>query len=290
MNRFLLVTLSFFLTIAVIAQNTANTNLFPNDTVRLGNLKIIKINGEEKKDWITIFRNLDYESVKFNYTKRKREVDPKDLETTWLGFDFGLTGYSDYTKYVGSTYTSPAVGQPLNARKMQPRNSSTNVNIWVVKQKVNAYQRKLYFKYGFGFEMFNYYYANSIDFRNNEKGYISLSGNTYDKDKLFVDYLTIPLELSRSFKVKNLQTVSISGGVELGYLLSTHNKQINSALGKKKYYGDFNFNHNKIAGVFQLDIGDVKFYGSMALTNMLDKATTTQSLYPNTFGIRFSKF
>jgi len=289
MNRLFFILMSLFLTTAALAQESTPV-MYPNDTVKLGNLKIIKINGEEKKDWITIFRNLDYGAVKLDYSRIKQSV-PKEIETQWLGFDLGVAGYSDYTKYaITPALSSPAVGLPLTNRRMQPKNSSTNVNIWVVQQKVNIYQHKWYFKYGVGFEMFNYYYSNGIDFRNNEKAYISLSNNTYSKNKLFVNYLTVPLQLSRSFKVKNVQTISLSGGVSLGYMLTTRNKQISDALGKKKYYGDFNLNDYRMAGIFQLGIGDVKFYGSMALTNMLDKSTTNIGLFPYTFGIRLAKF
>jgi hypothetical protein len=262
----------------------------PNDTLKLGALKIIKINGEVKKSWVDVIRYFDYEAVKLNYTPKK--IAPNaELQTEWLAFDLGVAGYTDYTKYaITPTLSNPSVGLPLTNRKMQPRNSSTNVNIWVVQQKVNVYQHKLYFKYGFGFEMFNYFYTNSIDFRNNEKAFVSLSNNTYSKDKLFINYLTVPLQLSRSFNIKNVQTISLSGGVSLGYMLTARNKQISDALGKKKHYGDFNMNDYRVAGIFQLGIGDVKFYGSAALTPMLDKSTTNIGLYPYTFGIRFSNF
>ena len=72
--------------------------------------------------------------------------------------------------------------------------------------------------------------------------------------------------------------------------LMLKNKQISDALGKKKYEGDFNFSDYKMSGVFQIGIGDVKFYGTAALTNTIDKTTSNQSFYPYTFGIRFSKF
>jgi hypothetical protein len=289
MNRLFFIFTSLFFTTATLAQESTPI-IYPNDTVKLGNLKIIKINGEEKKDWITIFRNFDYGAVKLDYSRVKQSV-PREIETQWLGFDLGVAGYSDYTKYATTpTLSSPAVGLPLTNRKMQPKNNSTNVNIWVVQQKLNVYQHKWYFKYGFGFEMFNYFYSNAIDFRNNEKAYVSLSNNTYSKDKLFINYLTVPLQLSRSFKVKNVQTISLSGGVSLGYMLTTRNKQISDALGKKKYYGDFNMNDYRMAGIFQLGIGDVKFYGSAALTPMLDKSTTNIGLFPYTFGIRLAKF
>ena len=289
MNRLLTLIMALFFTSLTMAQDEPAIQL-PNDTLKFGALKIIKINGEEKKSWVDVIRYFDYDAVKVNYTPKK--IAPNaELQTEWLAFDLGVSGYTDYTKYaITPTLSNPSVGLPLTNRKMQPKNNSTNVNIWVVQQKVNLYQHKLYFKYGFGFEMFNYFYSNAIDFRNNEKAFVSLSNNTYSKDKLFINYLTVPLQLSRSFKIKNVQTISLSGGVSLGYMLTARNKQISDALGKKKYYGDFNMNDYRVAGIFQLGIGDVKFYGSAALTPMLDKSTTNIGLFPYTFGIRLAKF
>jgi hypothetical protein len=88
-------------------------------------------------------------------------------------------------------------------------------------------------------------------------------------------------------KFQNLQLTYLNSNQKL---LNTRNKQISEASGKKKYDGDFNFNDYKMSGVFQVGIGDVKFYGTTALANIIDKGTSNQSFYPYTFGIRFSKF
>jgi hypothetical protein len=250
-----------------------------------------------KKSWTDIIRYFDYDAVKLNYTPKKI-LPNAEIQTEWLAFDLGIAGYRDYTKYdITRAFTNPAVGIPVSKRKMQPKNSSTNVNIWVVQQKLNVYKHKYYFKYGFGFEMFNYYYSNPVNFRNDSRMYISLDGPsekgpglTYSKDKLYINYLTVPLILTRTYKFKKLQDINVAGGVNIGYLLNTRNKQISEALGKKKYNGDFNFSDYKMSGVFQIGIGDVKFYGTTALTNIIDKGTSNQSFYPYTFGIRFSKF
>jgi len=288
MNR-LLTLIALILTSALMAQEPVAVQL-PNDTLKLGALKIIKINGEVKKNWTDVIRYFDYDAVRVKYTAKKI-LPNAEIQTEWLAFDLGIAGYMDYTKYdITRAFTNPAVGIPVSKRKMQPKNSSTNVNIWVVQQKLNVYKHKYYFKYGLGFEMFNYYYANGVDFRNDDRMYISLTNNTYKKDKLYINYLTIPLILSRSYKFKKTQDINVAGGVNIGYLLNTRNKQISEASGKKKYDGDFNFSDYKMSGVFQIGLGDVKFYGTAALTNTIDKTTSNQSFYPYTFGIRFSKF
>ena len=281
--------LVLFVALSGISQD-APKNLFPNDTIRLSRLQIVKINGVEQKDWETVLRNADYNSISIKYLKKKPEQ--KDLETNWFAFDYGLAGYMDYTKYTSiKAFMKPSIGQPLTYRKLQPKNNSTNINIWVVQQKANLYKHKWYLKYGLGFEMFNYYFSNPVDFRNNDNGYITLSSNNYSKNKLFLNYLTIPVQLTRSFKVKNFQPLTLSGGLSFGYLYSVRNKQISEAAGKIKYNGDFNFADYKVASIFQLGIGDLKFYASASLNNILDKsATAPQSNYPYTFGVRFAKF
>jgi hypothetical protein len=289
MNRLLTLTIALFFSSMSMAQD-APAVLLPNDTLKLGSLKIIKINGEVKKNWTDVIRYFDYDAVKVNYTPKK--IMPNaELQTEWLAFDLGIAGYMDYTKYdVSKAFSEPIDGLPITKFKMQPKNSSTNVNIWFVQQKLNLYKHKYYFKYGVGFEMFNYYYSAPIQFRNNEKMYIALSNATYTKNKLFINYLTVPLILSRTYKFKKIQDINVAGGVNIGYLLNTRNKQISEASGKKKYDGDFNFSDYKMSGVFQIGIGDVKFYGMTALANIIDKGTSNQSFYPYTFGVRFSKF
>ena len=280
--------LSFYYN-SIFSQNVISDKL-PNDTIRIGNFKLIKLNTDENKDWITVLKTADYKSVKINYTPRKI-ISPKELETSWFAFDIGVANYMDYTKYdITSAFTKPAVGISVNKKKMQPRNSSSNFNLWVVQQKLNLYKHSYYLKYGVGFEMFNFYYSYGVNFRNNEKMYVSLSDSIYQKNKLFINYLTVPIMISHSLKLKKSQNINLAAGLSVGYLLDTRNKQINESLGKKKYDGDFNFSDYRMAGIFQVDIGEVKFYGSASFTNTLDKTLTTQSFYPYTFGVRFSRF
>ena len=56
--------------------------------------------------------------------------------------------------------------------------------------------------------------------------YISLTNNTYKKDKLYINYLTVPLILSRTYKFKKIQDINVAGGVNIGYLLNTRNKKV----------------------------------------------------------------
>jgi len=70
MKRLLTLITALFLTSVAIAQEPFSVQL-PNDTLKLGTLKIIKINGEVKKNWTDVIRYFDYDAVKFNYTPKK---------------------------------------------------------------------------------------------------------------------------------------------------------------------------------------------------------------------------
>ena len=49
-----LFTLLMFLLLTIVAQSQDSLRtVFPNDTLTLGNIKIIKINGDEKKEWLS---------------------------------------------------------------------------------------------------------------------------------------------------------------------------------------------------------------------------------------------
>ena len=117
-----LFTLLMFLFLNIVAQSQDSLRtVFPNDTLTLGNLKIIKVNGDEKKEWFSFLNDGDFRAIKFDYIKKKA-ISLKDLETSWFDFDFGITGYMDYTKYESTlTFTKPAVGLPLYKRKLQPK-------------------------------------------------------------------------------------------------------------------------------------------------------------------------
>ena len=167
---------------------------------------------------------------------------------------------------------------------------STNINIWIVQQKYRLKNPAFYLKYGLGLEMFNFRYEYGINFRKNESMIIYLSDESYEKNKLFTSYLSAPVQLGYDFKLKNDKILGISGGLVTGYLFKSYNKQINRELGKEKYNSNFSLRDMRLAGIFEIRIDKLKFFGTASLQNMLDKMNTNQSLYPYSFGLRFSKF
>lgn len=261
-----------------------------NDTIKIGQLLISKPESKSNLSWEQIIKNKDLNGLKVNFKKSNNNF--KQLETSWFAFDLALVNYLDETKYAeNKSLSNPAIGQPLSKFKMQLNNGkSTNINIWVVQQKYRFKNPAFYLKYGLGLEMFNFRYEYGINFRKNESMFIYLSDESYEKNKLFTSYLSAPVQFGYDFKLKNDKILGVSGGLVTGYLFKSYNKQINRELGKEKYKSNFSLRDMRLAGIFEIRIDKLKFFGTASLQNMLDKMNTNQSLYPYSFGLRFSKF
>ena len=261
-----------------------------NDTIKIGQLLISKPESKSNLSWEQIIKNKDLNGLKVNFKKSNNNF--KQLETSWFAFDIALVNYLDETKYAeNKSLSNPAIGEPLSKFKMQLNNGkSTNINIWVVQQKYRLKNPAFYLKYGLGLEMFNFRYEYGINFRKNESMFIYLNDESYEKNKLFTSYLSAPVQFGYDFKLKNYKILGISGGLVTGYLFKSYNKQINRELGKEKYKSNFSLRDMRLAGVFEIRIDKLKFFGTASLQNMLDKMNTNQSLYPYSFGLRFSKF
>mgnify|MGYP000515650169 FL=1 len=261
-----------------------------NDTIKIGQLLISKPESKSNLSWEQIIKNKDLNGLKVNFKKSNNNF--KQLETSWFAFDLALVNYLDETKYAeNKSLSNPAIGQPLSKFKMQLNNGkSTNINIWVVQQKYRFKNPAFYLKYGLGLEMFNFRYEYGINFRKNESMFIYLNDESYEKNKLFTSYLSAPVQFGYDFKLKNYKILGISGGLVTGYLFKSYNKQINRELGKEKYKSNFSLRDMRLAGIFEIRIDKLKFFGTASLQNMLDKMNTNQSLYPYSFGLRFSKF
>lgn len=261
-----------------------------NDTIKIGQLLISKPESKSNLSWEQIIKNKDLNGLKVNFKKSNNNF--KQLETSWFAFDLALVNYLDETKYAeNKSLSNPAIGEPLSKFKMQLNNGkSTNINIWVVQQKYRLKNPAFYLKYGLGLEMFNFRYEYGINFRKNESMFIYLNDESYQKNKLFTSYLSAPVQFGYDFKLKNDKILGVSGGLVTGYLFKSYNKQINRELGKEKYKSNFSLRDMRLAGVFEIRIDKLKFFGTASLQNILDKMNTNQSLYPYSFGLRFSKF
>jgi len=287
---FTLMALVFLCTVAN-AQTDSTTVSKQADTIRIGNIIIIK-NGKNDDDKTT--------GTHINIGK-KRTKKLTNVSTNWMIFDIGLSNYQDETNY-GSTgsylYNRPnAIPLGVNDFKLNT-GKSLNVNIWFFIQRLNLVKHHINLKYGVGLELNNYRYktASKISYLETNpyitnqitSAIIIRDSIGFSKNKLAADYLTVPLMLNFLTNPGNHNKgLSLSVGVSAGYLYSQRNKQISSERGKEKNKGDYDLERFKLSYVAEVGFGPVRFYGSYSPASFYKTGLNTK---PYTIGFRFSNW
>jgi hypothetical protein len=259
------------------------------DTIKVGNFVIIKKNKTNSQD--TTYNN-GKKSITIKIGGGTETKKNKNITTNWWIMDLGFTNFHDATNYsaaqangylkqVGSSAKVDANTNNLNTGK------SSNVNLWFFMQKLNIVNYKLNLKYGLGLEMYNFRYNTSLSYRKDPNPYAYTDTIGFKKNKLFVQYLTVPFMVNFNSNPNKKNSFSVSAGVSAGYLVSSRNKQISAERGKQKSQGDFNLNPWRLAAIAEIGLGPIRLFGSASF-NKLHKDVTRIEQYPYSVGIRFS--
>lgn len=284
MKKLSLLLATVFICLATMAQDSTKV-----DTVRIGNILIIKKKGAGDKKW-------DDTEVKLG---RKQRNKPSNVTTNWWIVDLGFAGFDDQTNYASVPSGYLATRTPLlGANDFKLRTGkSMDVNIWFFMQRLNLAKHYVNLEYGLGLELNNYRFKSNISFKENGPylPYTSTTGSyiirdsiAFSKNKLAADYLTVPLMINfRSNPVYKNRGVSLSAGVSAGYLYSQRNKQKSSERGKDKNKGDYDMERFKFSYVAELGLGPVRLYGSYSPKSMF---STGLDFKPFTVGLRLSNW
>lgn len=285
MKRLVIVT-AFFLAAGVSFAQTDSLSK-NSDTVKVGNFIIIKKNkGNEVIE-------KSHGNDRYDYKVERRPRKRTNLSTNWFIFDLGFANVRDETNYTAAQSGSylkvlrPADGKVTENSFQLNTGKSSNVNIWLFMQKLNVAKHVLNLKYGMGLEMYNFRYESKLSYRKDPDAYVFNDSIGFTKNKLFVEYLTIPMMINFNATPNGRRGFSISVGLSAGYLIDSRNKQISGERGKQKYKNDFNFEPWRLATIAEIGLGPVMVYGSYSL-NRLQKDITRVEQYPYTIGIRFS--
>ena len=264
-----------------------------DDTVKLGRLQIIKSQDSNyKKDWESMIEEGDFDNTQITIKRAPKKL--KNIETNWWIFDLGFANFVDKSPnpmWLAANPNALPYGPAMSPENFTLNNKkSTNVNIWVVTQKLNLYQHKINLKYGLGVEMFNFRFDKPISFREDITTNVKYDVVSFTKNKLLVKYLTIPLQINFSPNPTNKKGFYASIGMSAGYLWNAKNKQISGERGKEKFRGNFNLNDWRFATIGELGLGSVRLYGSFANNNLFNKNQSFIDMQPFAVGLRFSKF
>ncbi len=273
------------------------------DTVKIGSILIVnkKMPTENRNFKTTIrigdssarFFNGDFKKTKIEISKGPKKL--KNLETNWWAFDLGFANYHDKSPTIYWLAAHPDLlpygPGPIQSSSFSLNNKkSTNVNLWVIQQKLNLYKHKINLKYGVGVEMFNFRFEKPISFREDISGFVKYDDVVFSKNKLLVKYLTIPVQINFKPNPNLKKGFYASIGMSAGYLMNAKNKQISGERGKEKFEGNFNLNDWRVATIGELGVGSIRLYGSYGMTNLFNKSQVFYDMQPFALGLRFSKF
>jgi len=250
------------------------------DTIKVGNFIIIKKRKDNNGTTTTT-----------NVSIERKPYKPTKISTNWWIFDLGFANVNDKTNYAGTAATSflksvGSAGVPTEEDLKLRAAKSSNVNIWVVMQRLNLAKGYLNLKYGIGLEMFNFRYESNIRY-NRTPAYIYKDSVSFSKNKLYAGYATVPFMLNLNTSPGRKKGLSISAGMSAGYLIGSHTKEISNERGKQKTKGDLGLEKFRLAYIGELGIGPIRLYGSYSLTPLHEKGLDQ---YPYSLGIRFSNW
>jgi hypothetical protein len=266
-----------------MAQTDSTAKAPQNDTIRIGGMIIIRKPGERDKEREDNPRMRDRKNYK-----------PSKVSTNWGIVDIGFSNYTDNTNYASAAAQAYAPGS--NANWFNLRNGkSRNVNVWFFMQRIRMIENVVNLKYGFGLELNNYHFKQNIRYNANPPAtanppIVALDntvGRTYSKNKLAANYLTVPMMLNFNFTPNRSDPFGFSVGASAGWLYGSHNKTKTSDEDKRKSRDDFDLRPFKISYIAELNLGEIKFYGSLATRSMYERGL---DITPYSVGIRISSF
>lgn len=278
------------------ALMVAGVNFAQTDTTNNGGVKTDSTNNDADTikvgNFIIIKRNKDNAGKSKEVSIERKPGKPSKLSTNWGIVDIGFANLIDETDYGSADAadylkTTRAGEKSFTKEDLKLRTGKTsNINIWIVMQRLNIAKGYLNLKYGLGLEMFNFRYENNISYHKNP-AYIFRDSINFTKNKLYAGYLTVPFMVNVNTMPGRKKGLSISAGVSAGYLAGSRNKQISAVRGKVKTKGDFDLEPFRLAYIGELGLGPIRLFGSYSMRPLHEHGLKQ---YPYSVGIRLSNW
>jgi hypothetical protein len=221
---------------------TDSTSKDTPDTIHVGSMVIIRDKNSKPAE--------EPKNKGFHITGR-HSSKPSNLTTNWWIVDLGFSNYNDQTN-PGSAEAQAFAHDAYQGNNEWPKllgGKSRNVNIWVFMQRLNMIQHVMNLKYGVGLELNNYFYDDvRVRYLKNPTTVTLDHDLTFaKKNKMAVDYVTVPLMLNFNFTPnKNHNMFGVSAGVSAGYLYSARQKtKLDGQISKT--HSDFDLTHWKLS-------------------------------------------
>ncbi len=263
-----------------------------SDTIRIGGMIILKKGEPNEKKRVTVT------------VGNRRHEKSSNINTSSFIIDLGFSNWVDKTNYASATTGSYLVNRPGAAALAEndfklKTIKSVNVNIWFFMQRLNLIKHYVNLKYGLGLELNNYRFKSALSLNDGgvnpynvsqtiDHAFIFRDSIGFSKNKLAADYVTIPFMLNfRTNPYNSDRGLSFSGGVSVGYLYNSRNKQISGERGKLKNHGDYDLEKWKFSYIAELGLGPAHLYGSYSPNSIFEKGL---NFMPYNIGIRLSNW
>ena len=275
------------------------------DTTKIGNL--VKVNEDASKTEVTLLNNRIHiednyggDTTHIRVGKRRLEIVEKNGNTNvsvhkdyswtndrenkrhkkfnghWAAFELCFNGLynTDYSLYDGDDFMD--LDQP----------KSLGVNINFLEYNVALRNDRIGLVTGMGWTMNNYRFDNEITIKR-EDGIIvpvDIEPDGFEKSKLTVSYLTVPLLLEFQIPVNGSSNqLFVSGGVIGGINIGSHTKVKNDH-SKSKDHGSFNINPFQYALTGRVGLKDINLFATYSLSPLF-KDGKGPEMFPFSIGI-----
>jgi hypothetical protein len=181
---------------------------------------------------------------------------PKFIEVDGMSFDIGINNWLTRD----NSFDIEAPYSDMRANNVR----SINLGWQILTAGLNVSKEKLWLITGVGIEYNNYRFDNDIDLnRNEDQLVVTNSDLNYSKNKLVSQYLSVPLGVHfKSNPDEDDESFDIEAGVQLGYLIGSHQKQKwdDGNTQKRKLRGDYQFQDTRLGYYARIGFGNFNLY------------------------------
>lgn len=216
----------------------------------------------------------------------------ENARSHWSGFEIGFNQLLVKDK-ISTDIPNGYDFLELNSGK------SINVNINLFSHDFPLYKRYLMFTTGIGLTLNNYRFSSDktllSDTNRTVAGYDYDKNNeriNYKKNKLAVNYVTIPLLIQFNSRLEFKKSIHVATGLLFSYKYNSHLKLVYTEDGNKeksKRHDEFNIEPFRFDATFRIGYQSYTLYASYAL-NTLFKENRGPSLHPFQVGINILNF
>jgi hypothetical protein len=261
-------------------SGSSNVNAWENGdttTVNVGSLKVQVVEGDSTK--VTVGKHQLVVDDDGN-VKWERNCNRK-FNGHWGGFDLGINGFVDEDFNI-----DPPAAYDFLTLKYE---KSVEVNINAYEQNINLANNKFGMITGIGLRWNNYRFADNIYLTPDSAQIAGWPDNshTWEKSKLVVNYLTVPLLLEyQTNAYSKSNSFHITAGVIAGWRYASHTKMMYNDDGraKPKEWDSFHLNPFRYDATVRIGWGVVNLYATYSLNKMF-KDGDGPELYPVTMGL-----